>query len=300
MAETEAPVPEINIDIVTGTDTVNDPLLSSSQVTVPSLSGTRDRASTRFSMLLGFVHSRRGADELRMVVRQNVAEEMENWREEWGNSLPVVVLDTLWNLAFAVVSFGAFLWIEPEEVATSERERKLEQDLQVWILGYSFLCVFYVMFLWTEYITNRRGVSTAPIETPMLPPPQRSNLRRNSDDEAPPGRTASLQKKLTVEECASEAEINNLPKYIFEVANGDVEQHDVTACKMIPMETNGPNFSTERVLLAEEVDCCICLSHYEDREELRSLPCNHHFHSKCIAKWLRVKATCPQCKSLIA
>lgn len=62
-------------------------------------------------------------------------------------------------------------------------------------------------------------------------------------------------KSNTQEERASEAEINNLPKYIFKVTNGDVEQPDVRACKMTPMETNGPNFSTERVLLTEEAVC---------------------------------------------
>lgn len=179
MADTEVPVPEIHTD--SDTVTVNDPLLGSPQVTVPSQSGTGDRASRRFSMLLGFIHSRRGAEALRIVFHLNVAEEMENWREEWGNSLPVVVLDTLWNLAFAAVSFGAFMWIEPEEVETCERELVLERQLRVWMFVYSVLCVIYVMILWTEYITRGRGVSTAPIETPILP-------RRNSDDEGPPGR----------------------------------------------------------------------------------------------------------------
>ncbi|KAK1414654.1 hypothetical protein QVD17_30403 [Tagetes erecta] len=60
-------------------------------------------------------------------------------------------------------------------------------------------------------------------------------------------------KSNTHEDCASKAEINNLSKYIFEVPNNDVEQPDVRSCKMNPMETNGPNFSTERVLLTEEV-----------------------------------------------
>ncbi|MQL96256.1 hypothetical protein Taro_028933 [Colocasia esculenta] len=43
-------------------------------------------------------------------------------------------------------------------------------------------------------------------------------------------------------------------------------------------------------------ECCICLSQYEEGSELCSLPCNHHFHSGCIVKWLRINATCPLCK----
>lgn len=43
-------------------------------------------------------------------------------------------------------------------------------------------------------------------------------------------------------------------------------------------------------------ECCICLSSYEDGAELHALPCNHHFHSTCIVKWLKMNATCPLCK----
>lgn len=43
-------------------------------------------------------------------------------------------------------------------------------------------------------------------------------------------------------------------------------------------------------------ECCICISAYEDGNELRELPCHHHFHSMCIEKWLYINATCPLCK----
>lgn len=43
-------------------------------------------------------------------------------------------------------------------------------------------------------------------------------------------------------------------------------------------------------------ECCICLTSYEDGAELHALPCNHHFHSTCIVKWLKMNATCPLCK----
>ncbi|XP_024530267.1 E3 ubiquitin-protein ligase At1g12760 [Selaginella moellendorffii] len=52
----------------------------------------------------------------------------------------------------------------------------------------------------------------------------------------------------------------------------------------------------QRMLSAEDAECCICLSSYEDDAELRELPCNHHFHGSCIVKWLRINATCPLCK----
>ncbi|MBA0642393.1 hypothetical protein Goklo_026784 [Gossypium klotzschianum] len=51
----------------------------------------------------------------------------------------------------------------------------------------------------------------------------------------------------------------------------------------------------ERRLRVPE-ECCICLCSYEDGVDLHALPCNHHFHSTCIVKWLKMNATCPLCK----
>jgi hypothetical protein len=48
----------------------------------------------------------------------------------------------------------------------------------------------------------------------------------------------------------------------------------------------------------EEPQCSICLSAYEEGEEVRLLPCDgaHHFHSECISSWLTVNASCPICR----
>ncbi|KAK4770853.1 hypothetical protein SAY87_031385 [Trapa incisa] len=54
--------------------------------------------------------------------------------------------------------------------------------------------------------------------------------------------------------------------------------------------------TSELVLLPENSECCICLSLYVNGEELRTLPCNHHFHCDCISTWLQINATCPLCK----
>ncbi|XP_023638525.1 E3 ubiquitin protein ligase RIE1 isoform X1 [Capsella rubella] len=99
----------------------------------------------------------------------------------------------------------------------------------------------------------------------------------------------------TIQEGVSEAELGVLPLYKFRAFHTN-EKNIAGPGKMVPVSTNGICLATERTLLAEDADCCICLSSYEDGAELHALPCNHHFHSTCIVKWLKMRATCPLCK----
>ncbi|KAF0931051.1 hypothetical protein E2562_002423 [Oryza meyeriana var. granulata] len=43
--------------------------------------------------------------------------------------------------------------------------------------------------------------------------------------------------------------------------------------------------------------CHICLTEYEDGDQIRSLPCKHEFHLQCVDKWLKeVHRVCPLCR----
>ncbi|XP_059310304.1 E3 ubiquitin protein ligase RIE1-like [Lycium ferocissimum] len=97
------------------------------------------------------------------------------------------------------------------------------------------------------------------------------------------------------QEGASDEDLRVLPKYRFHLCK-DEEKPSVGAGRMVPMETSSGYLATERILLPDDAECCICLSSYEDEAELHALPCNHHFHSTCIVKWLKMNATCPLCK----
>uniref|UniRef100_A0A7N0TY21 RING-type E3 ubiquitin transferase n=1 Tax=Kalanchoe fedtschenkoi TaxID=63787 RepID=A0A7N0TY21_KALFE len=45
-------------------------------------------------------------------------------------------------------------------------------------------------------------------------------------------------------------------------------------------------------------ECCICLSVFEEEDEIKFLPdCNHCFHSDCVDRWLLTQSTCPLCRS---
>ena len=39
----------------------------------------------------------------------------------------------------------------------------------------------------------------------------------------------------------------------------------------------------------KQTSCVVCLQEFEARQMLRSLPCEHEFHARCIDKWLRVR-----------
>ncbi len=47
----------------------------------------------------------------------------------------------------------------------------------------------------------------------------------------------------------------------------------------------------------EEEKCPICITEFEDGEEIKNLPCNHMFHGNCIDTWLVQNSHCPICKA---
>ena len=49
------------------------------------------------------------------------------------------------------------------------------------------------------------------------------------------------------------------------------------------------------IIQKEDTKCSICLGWYENGDDLRILPCSHHFHLGCADEWFKITATCPLC-----
>lgn len=51
--------------------------------------------------------------------------------------------------------------------------------------------------------------------------------------------------------------------------------------------------------MGEQTKCTICLESFGDGDELKTLPCLHIYHQKCIEQWLGTDNSCPVCKTPI-
>nr|CAB3490881.1 unnamed protein product [Digitaria exilis] len=46
----------------------------------------------------------------------------------------------------------------------------------------------------------------------------------------------------------------------------------------------------------KEAECAVCLEDYQVGDKLRTMPCSHGFHERCILPWLHVSRLCPLCR----
>nr|GMC93321.1 RING-H2 finger protein ATL8-like [Ipomoea batatas]GMC98980.1 RING-H2 finger protein ATL8-like [Ipomoea batatas] len=68
--------------------------------------------------------------------------------------------------------------------------------------------------------------------------------------------------------------------------------------RSLPKFTYGPDFAAAGEQFP--ADCAICLTEYEDGDEIRVLPqCRHGFHVKCIDTWLGSHSSCPSCRQIL-
>jgi len=87
---------------------------------------------------------------------------------------------------------------------------------------------------------------------------------------------------------ASDEEIARCPMRFLEEGDELVHNNNTDI-----EEGNANSLSQEQ----EDKKCSICLEDFEVGQMVRTIPCFHSFHTKCIDQWLREKAICPICKN---
>jgi hypothetical protein len=51
----------------------------------------------------------------------------------------------------------------------------------------------------------------------------------------------------------------------------------------------------------DPLECAICIMEYEEDDQIRILPCKHHFHKDCVDEWFaasKMTGACPQCRAI--
>jgi len=62
----------------------------------------------------------------------------------------------------------------------------------------------------------------------------------------------------------------------------------------------GPGFDTKAAPTSEEEETCsICRENLKRFQSIRTLPCVHKFHKKCVDNWLRYEMFCPNCRTVV-
>lgn len=84
---------------------------------------------------------------------------------------------------------------------------------------------------------------------------------------------------------------------IISVRQGATEE-EINRCPLRILQYGDDLITTSRSqdTIVDGTSCAICLESYAVDDMVRTLPCFHTYHTKCIDTWLRQKATCAICK----
>ena len=53
---------------------------------------------------------------------------------------------------------------------------------------------------------------------------------------------------------------------------------------------------TSSLVSSKQTACVICMSQFKHGQHLRVLPCQHEYHTKCLARWFTMNSSCPICR----
>ena len=75
--------------------------------------------------------------------------------------------------------------------------------------------------------------------------------------------------------------------------NDDLENHKVPLSTEIINKLEVVKKSPE---MKEFQTCPICQDDFNDKEDIRKLPCGHFYHPVCIDEWFKINVHCPMCR----
>jgi E3 ubiquitin-protein ligase RNF38/44 len=110
-----------------------------------------------------------------------------------------------------------------------------------------------------------------------------------------PHHRASLQHEDFTELDSYEA-LLNLAERLGEVKSRGLTRPDIDRLRCYRYEGAG-NSEMSASSTLDQTSCVVCLCDFEPRELVRSLPCQHEFHARCVDKWLKMNRTCPLCRA---
>jgi len=91
---------------------------------------------------------------------------------------------------------------------------------------------------------------------------------------------------------------------MFDLLSRDITPEDYDVLLRLDKTVPKPTASNDCIealpaVSAEEFmggSCTVCMSSFEESDNVAALNCKHNFHRDCIAKWLaECKKTCPLC-----
>ncbi|XVE52643.1 hypothetical protein DITRI_Ditri02bG0139100 [Diplodiscus trichospermus] len=75
----------------------------------------------------------------------------------------------------------------------------------------------------------------------------------------------------------------------------NIGRYEQTAAAKAAVEAM-PSVEIDETHIYNEVYCAVCKEQFELGTEVRSMPCNHLYHSNCILPWLQLRNSCPVCR----
>jgi hypothetical protein len=103
---------------------------------------------------------------------------------------------------------------------------------------------------------------------------------------------------------ASEQAINQLPTSKFKADQKSSSKPAAEKKNAVPKQSDSESKQQSKTAAKDkdetEKSCCICLSTFQEGDEIRSLPCFHYFHKDEIDTWLKTNDKCPICKYRIS